>query len=460
MKSTKTILLAPAYEDTGLEIVSGASAPPLGLLSLSSYLERNGFPCDIIDLKNGNQSAAGLLNRFRRERCAIIGITATSISAPAALELALIVRTALPEAMLVAGGPYFTFAPMAALTGPFDLVCLFEGEEQLLELVRSQEENKPWHQIKGTMAKWRGEFYDNGLSAVVEDLTPYFPLNWNKVDLDRYSWWFRSPQNIFLVTHRGCPFSCNFCQIPFFWRTYRPPPLDALINEIRVLLAKGIRVIWFGDDNFLASPQFFSQFLAEIERQQLRFEWFFQLRADDVVRHEAQLWKARQLGAFFVLVGFESGDPEILGLLNKELAEDSGLQAAKLLHSMGYMIFGSFIIGGKGFARSEFSRALSYARKIDAEITVFSLLTEMPGTSFWPGGEPTPEQTVRSNLIRPSSGGDGLVTFRLIMTYLSYYFRTSWLRHLFRNGLRGKIVRKWACDGILSLVSFKRGLFR
>ena len=59
------------------------------------------------------------------------------------------------------------------------------------------------------------------------------------------------------MTSRGCPFACSFCATPINWgRHVRMRSPENVVREIELLKERyGIKVVFFFDDTFNASPK-------------------------------------------------------------------------------------------------------------------------------------------------------------------------------------------------------------
>ena len=180
---------------------------------------------------------------------------------------------------------------------------------------------------------------------------------------------------------RGCRFSCDFCSIHAFYGTkLRVRPLDGLIAEIESL-PKG-RLIFFVDDNLFGNRQDLLALLDALTP--LRRRWSCQISID-VARDEALLDRMRAAGCNFVLIGFESLNPESLKQMGKGWNGVSGPyeRVVRALHARGIGIYGTFVFGYDADTQDSMARTLDFALESRLEIANFNPLTPTPGSHLY-----------------------------------------------------------------------------
>jgi anaerobic magnesium-protoporphyrin IX monomethyl ester cyclase len=240
------------------------------------------------------------------------------------------------------GGHYASFAPetLLQLIPELDSVVRFEGERTLVELTEAIAANQPWHQIRGI--GWRdGEIIHKT------------PAREDAVDLDALPWPERTDTGYHrtsslptasVLGSRGCPYKCSFCSIITFYegnntrgRRRRNPIL--VVDEIEHLVRqRGIRLILFQDDDFLAGGPSARQWALTIARElvarnlhrQIRFK--LSCRSDEV--REEVFAPLIEAGLAHVYMGVEAGDPDSLKTLNKHIAADVHLRAGRILRAL------------------------------------------------------------------------------------------------------------------------------
>jgi len=189
----------------------------------------------------------------------------------------------------------------------------------------------------------------------------------------------------FIQTSRGCPFHCSFCTvIKFFGETYRLRPAQDIVNEIAALKKSGQlkwNFVFFSDDNICGDPKYAKELFRALIP--LKIRWGSQCSIS-VAKDEELLVLARKSGCVAFAIGLESVSNRSLAAANKNmgLAEDYKKSVA-LIHKHKIAVFGLFIFGFDSDDESVFEDTLSFVHQNHLEYAMFSILTPLPGTSFY-----------------------------------------------------------------------------
>jgi anaerobic magnesium-protoporphyrin IX monomethyl ester cyclase len=240
------------------------------------------------------------------------------------------------------GGHYASFAPETLLQviPELDSVVRFEGERTLVELAEAILAHQSWKNIHGIA--WRDG-----------DVVHLTPVRNDAPELDSLPWPERTETGYHrsslptasVLGSRGCPYKCSFCSIITFYegngtrgRRRRNPIL--VVDEIEHLVRqRGVRLILFQDDDFLAGGRDAREWALTIARELIARELHQQIRfklscRSDEVREEV-LAPLIQAGLTHVYMGVEAGDPEALKALNKHITPEVHLRAGRILRALG-----------------------------------------------------------------------------------------------------------------------------
>ena len=155
------------------------------------------------------------------------------------------------KAVNVAIGPHPSATPAATIrkTG-CDVALRGEPDQTLAELA-----SKPWEEIIGCcFKKGDGQLHISPTSAVA-DMAALGPLDFKNYNLEAH--WHR--HHVFTNDHglgaelefaRGCPWACTFCNKTLFRNKFRERSVDAVLQEVDTLIARGIEYIYFIDEIF------------------------------------------------------------------------------------------------------------------------------------------------------------------------------------------------------------------
>ena len=176
--------------------------------------------------------------------------------------IAEMVRTSLPDSLLVAGGPLPTLNP-ERFSGTFDVV--FRGEVDLsfprfckdlfdLKISRQRLKELSLESYAGLFVQQDELHIENPTVHYTEKELESFPLPF-RGDFDHAAYqevWSRQDcsKTTSIMMTLGCPFSCDFCSRPIFGSLFRRRNFDLVFDEIEQIRQLGYDSLWIADDNF------------------------------------------------------------------------------------------------------------------------------------------------------------------------------------------------------------------
>jgi len=156
-------------------------------MSLAAYAERESpdVAADILDMKVTGVKIADI-GRIAKERGAdVVGLGALTVHAEMLDQTAASVRAALPDALILAGGPHATCHPQHTLkSGLFDAVVQGEGERPFVNILRARSGRKPLEGIPSVMTRAMDEPPER--DNIDDPDTLPFPA-WDKIDREAYT---------------------------------------------------------------------------------------------------------------------------------------------------------------------------------------------------------------------------------------------------------------------------------
>jgi radical SAM superfamily enzyme YgiQ (UPF0313 family) len=307
--------------------------PPLGLASLAAVARKNGASSSILDaavLGYGLEETEGIISK---ENPDVLGITLTTLSLKTSSALGSRVRKRSPGIKIMVGGPHFTALPQKTLfdNPSFDIGIVGEGEKTLEELLRALSGKTPLTAVPGIMFRSEGKIVPTAPRDRIRDLDelpmPAFDL------LPRLNRFYRLPTQsikrmpcVSLVTSRGCPGRCLFCDRATFGNQVRLHSAE-YVTEMMLKLQKdyGIRGVLFEDDNFFISEERLEALARSIKKKNIKIAWSALSRID--IMTERKLGIAKQCGCWQILYGIESGAQKILDFHKSKGPDDSKIGA-------------------------------------------------------------------------------------------------------------------------------------
>ena len=185
-----------------------------------------------------------------------------------------------------------------------------------------------------------------------------------------------------IYTGRGCKSRCTFCLWPqtVGGHTYRVRSPSHVAEEVRSIQKNfpQVREIFFDDDTFTDNlPR--AEAIA-LELGKLGVTWSCNAKAN-VPR--ATLKVLKDNGLRLLLVGYESGNQQILHNIKKGLRIETARQFTKDCHELGVKIHGTFILGLPGETKETIQETIRFATEINPHTLQVSLAAPYPGTFLY-----------------------------------------------------------------------------
>jgi len=334
--------------------------PHLGLLSIAGVCKQQGHGIRYIDANAHNLSS---LEVIREIECVdIVGITATSLAYPAALELAKDIKSEYHKCLVLGGIHASLFPEEIIKDGIFDAVVTGEGEKLMPILAELRH--------KG--------IYGNHLAVDLDQIPPlpYELLNGFK---PRIAYGKHQPF-MPILTARGCPFSCSFCSNVIFGKKYRARSVEGVIAEIEKLhYQHGVKEIKIYDDVFTMDKSRAVEISCHINN---RVAWSCMTRVNLVDEYILKVMKRN--GCYSIAYGLESGDPDILKSISKNTTLEQAEQAVRYSKEAGMTnIVGYFMFGAPGETLETIDKTVDFAIAIGLDHAQFSIATALPGSELY-----------------------------------------------------------------------------
>jgi len=294
---------------------------------------------------------------------------------------------------------------------------------------------KPLDQIKGVSFLRDDKLVYTGPRLQIENLDalPWVtPIYKRDLDITRYNVPFLLNPYISFYTTRGCPALCTFCLWPqtFDGHPWRQRSVDDVAAEVKHALGlfPNIEEIFFDDDTYTIRK---SRVLELCEKfKPLKFTWSCTSR----VHVDLETLKAmRAAGCRLLIVGFESGDPQILKNIKKGATVEQAREFMKNCKKAGIVVHGDFIIGLPGETPETIEKSVKFAQEIDCETIQVSIAHAYPGTELYNFGKANGflrtdvEMTDESGHQLPHLEYPGLTRAEMMQAvehfYDKYYFR-------------------------------------
>lgn len=372
----KILLIQEASKKTRYYI---NSLPPLGILSIASYLETQGIDVKVIDRQIGMDFS----NDPREFDIAGLSINLANISS--SLRLINQLKSRNRQLKIIVGGPSCISNPdFFTSCKDIDAICTGEGEESLFDYV-SKEGFINGKRIKGLLTKTKeGDFVSGGTRDYIKSLDSLPFASLNKVDIKKYSVPLskRSPISS-INSSRGCPYRCSFCfhSMGYLWRARSPKnvvdEIEWQVNEL------GIREICIEDDNFLLDIKRAEEILDLIIRRNIKVS----LQLHNGVRIEDLdfdlLKKMRAAGVWLIIISPETGSPKVMQSINKKTDKIKNKQIVEWCRRIGIKTYACFVFGFPCETLDDLEMSISFMQDLNPDFVQISRALPIPGTPLY-----------------------------------------------------------------------------
>ncbi len=299
------------------------------------------------------------------------------------LQLAEAMKEAHPWLKICFVGPPVSVEPERCLrdSPAVDFVVRREFDYAVVDFAQG----RPLEEIPSVSYRRNGQIVHNPQAPPIQDLDalPWVsPVYKRDLDIRRYNVPFLLYPYIALYTSRGCPARCTFCLWPqtHSGHQWRVRSATDVAREVEWALANfpEVKEIFFDDDTFNYGKRRTIELCEKLGP--LNFTWSCTSRVN--VDYET-LKAMKDAGCRLLIVGYESGDPQILKNIKKGATLDMARRFTENCKRLGLKIHGDFIVGLPGETPETIRRTIEFAKELDCETIQVSVAHPYPGTEFY-----------------------------------------------------------------------------
>lgn len=353
----------------------GSVNPPIDLVSIGTVLKNNSHQVKIADLRLETKpilTYKTILTDFK-PHALILNLTTSS----AAEDYTLLHNTPRNIKKIAFGAHAIAFSQEAFNQG-VNFILWGDPEKAIINLINSKmDKNSAIGVITPKKQSNKPALYNN-----LDDL-PFLDLS--LINIKNYFAPYVQKGNpfTFLLSSRGCPFSCSFCQNPiFFGNQYRKQSVKRMVDELQYLNYQfGIKEFIYLDGTFNISEKTVNKFCQEIIKRNLNLNWSVNMRA--VPSSLDMLCLMKKAGCRRLMFGVE--DFSLLKGIKKKLNKKEILQAfqnakkAHLIADAYLMVFPNTPWTEKEHA----NHLLEILKTINADSFQCNVAIPLPGTPYF-----------------------------------------------------------------------------
>ena len=357
--------------------------PPIGLAYLAAVLKKEGIKVTVLDMNALNIEPKDIRKHILKYNPEIVGFSVTTPVAPQVFEMASIVKKINHKIKTVVGGPHVTALPEEAIKKDFiDFIVIGEGETTFLELIKNVEKGEQFEKIDGIMFRKGTRIVRTKEREKIKNLDELpFPAI-ELLPMERYvSADSEYKKFATILTSRGCPARCIYCNKLVFGNTCHMRSAKNIIKEIDSLKKNyGYKEFHILDDLFTANRQRVVDFCNIVIRRDMKIRW----KCGNGVRvgtvDFGLLKLMKKAGCYSLSYGIESGNQQILNNMRKGQTLKQCRNAVKWTIRAGLTCVGFFMFGNLGENEETMRETLEFAKSLDLDVAQFHILVPYPGT--------------------------------------------------------------------------------
>jgi hopanoid biosynthesis associated radical SAM protein HpnJ len=252
--------------------------------------------------------------------------------------------------------------------------------------IKDVADDKPWADIDGlSYRNSSGVIVHNSDREILEnmDSLPFVtPVYKRDLKIENYFSGYLKHPYISLYTGRGCKSRCTFCLWPqtVGGHRYRTRSVGHVIEEIAWAQKAfpEVKEFFFDDDTFTDNLPRAEAIAKELGK--LGVTWSCNAKAN-VPYNTLKILKDG--GLRLLLVGYESGNQQILHNIKKGMRVEVAERFTKDCHKLGIVIHGTFIVGLPGETRETLQQTMEWAKRINPHTIQISMAAPYPGTFLY-----------------------------------------------------------------------------
>ena len=387
-------------------------AEPLGLLSLTTYLNREikdksfEIQTTILDAQLEGPEACTKTDRGFRSGMTdeeiksfleaynpdLVGITNnfTNLTNDV-LDLSKTVKQTCPNCCLILGGAHATIDHKNLIKlDEIDAVVRSEGEVTFKEVVFTLYNKTGFENVAGLTWKMQGQIHVNSNRPLIEDinalpipdrsLIPYKKYLAHSVYISTMN---KPVASIFSA--RGCPFHCIFCSTQKVWgNKWRARSPEKMLEEVEYLIGTyGVHEMAFEDDQFMGDKERIKNFCKLVIDRKLKITFMAAAGISPGLLNREMLELMKKAGFYRICFSIDVGTPAMQRYVRKPVKLEEMRNLVKKANSLGFWTYATFVVGFPNENVDDIKQTIKYAYNLRLDYVVFYLAQPHLGSELY-----------------------------------------------------------------------------
>jgi len=337
---------------------------PIGLSSVMTYFKEKDYNFTLLDIDINEYDDVYVENYIKENKFDFILYGTIVTHYKWVKWFTNMIKKYQPETNIIVGNSVAGSIPEVFLTNTkADIVVTGEGEISAYESVEAIRLGKDFKTVPGiSFRNNQGEIVNNPARVAI-NINELPQVDFSFFEVEKYIQKAETMpdkddkpeemRSIPLVTARGCAFKCTFCHYVFWNDPYRNRSPESIIAEIKDRMEQyNVNYIHFWDDLSFASAIQAEKFCDAVIKSGLKFKWMATIRVDLFARARLSAEdslrvakKMKQCGCYAAGFALESGNKEILKMMNKKIDVDDFYKTVYILKKVGIIPQISVVFG-------------------------------------------------------------------------------------------------------------------
>jgi anaerobic magnesium-protoporphyrin IX monomethyl ester cyclase len=358
---------------------------PLGIGYLAAVLEKNQYEVNVIDCQALRPTRNQLKAELIKSHPDVVGVTSATLTYKPALEIVKTAKEALPNCLLILGGPHVTVLDEQTLNEApeADIIVRGEGEQTMLELADlvSRSDLKNIQEVEGITFRRNDKIVRNKDRAFIQNLDELPHPAYEHFQLSKYK--LSGKMYLPIITSRGCPFQCTFCLASrMCGKRFRTRSPKKVVDELEWLRdVHGADVFAFYDDTFTFDIKRAYEICEEMRNRGFDLPWDCRTRVDRISTEV--LSKMRDTNCQLVHFGVESGSQKMLSAMKKGTTVEQNERAIRWTKEVGISVAISVVVGYPGETADMLKQTFDFIRKTGPDYVYVCQAIPYPGTELF-----------------------------------------------------------------------------
>lgn len=365
--------------------------PPLGIMYIAAYLRQKlNVEIRIVNQKISNMPNDELVKQAKEFGADVVGLSMLTTNAYSLPYITSNLKVALPDALIVIGGPHVSALGAKSLEDNLaDVAVPYEGELAFEALINAYLGGGDMADVPGIFRRTEDGVVTNpGIIPFVEDLDSFpFPA-YDLIDLKAY--WKVNAMTLLthmkyvsLFSSRGCPFKCVYCH-RIFGDKFRMHSAQRVVEEMKFCVKKyGVDNFEFVDDIFNHDKKRLFEICELIGKLGPKVGLSFPngLRVDEL--SESSINALTDAGMYYCSCPLESGSPRIQKLIGKNLNIRKYLENVEYIASKRIFTYGFVMMGFPTETEEDLKQTMEISCMSRLHAASFYTLTPFPNTKIY-----------------------------------------------------------------------------